>query len=258
MAAEGTDRSRSSPSTLARRANGSGLPPRSLSLVAIKDLIAILYSRGNDGEVDTHAPVSVARAPRDEVEQLVLSGARHGPGDARLGSVDFSKTISLDERDPFFSSDDPRRRSLGEGRMLHQLSEIRLRYSFLARSRPSAHGHQLVPVPRSEPHPRAAGPQFAPNCNLSSRRRICFKVHLSSAHTTAASEGGISPRTVRSDCKVDGIRLCSLSLVELLFEPGGSRGGGGDSRGPRKVQIAIRRLPSGPHDPGPRCPRPSG
>ena len=44
MAAEGTDRSRSSPSTLARRANGSGLPPRSLSLVAIKDLIAILYS----------------------------------------------------------------------------------------------------------------------------------------------------------------------------------------------------------------------
>ena len=44
MAAEGTDRSTSSPSTLARRANGSGLPPRSLSLVAIKDLIAILYS----------------------------------------------------------------------------------------------------------------------------------------------------------------------------------------------------------------------
>ena len=59
--------------------------------------------------------------------------------------------------------------------VLHQLSEIRLKYSFLARSRPSALGHHLAPVPRSEPHPRAAGPQSAPNCSLSSRRTIFFK-----------------------------------------------------------------------------------
>ena len=40
--------------------------------------------RGNDGEIDTHTVVSVARAPRDEVKQLVISGARLGPGDAHV------------------------------------------------------------------------------------------------------------------------------------------------------------------------------
>ena len=40
--------------------------------------------RGNGGEIDTHTAVSVARAlaPRDEVKQLVISGARVRPGDA--------------------------------------------------------------------------------------------------------------------------------------------------------------------------------
>jgi len=90
-----------------------------------------------------------------------------------------------------------------------------------ARSRPSAHGHRVYnraparPVPRSEPHPRAAGPfmQSAPDCSLSGP--IFVKVHLRSTHTTAVSDGGISispghmatkmdSTIARSDYKGDG------------------------------------------------------
>jgi hypothetical protein len=44
--------------------------------------VVIVHNDG-DSEIDTHTGVSVAGAPRDEVKQLVISGAslRVGPGD---------------------------------------------------------------------------------------------------------------------------------------------------------------------------------
>ena len=67
-------------------ANGEGLVlrARAISREGRGEVLGGHASGGNDGEIDTHTPVSVTRTPRDEVKQLVISDARLGvgPGDA--------------------------------------------------------------------------------------------------------------------------------------------------------------------------------